>query len=84
VTRTDEDHIATAIYWARQHTDLGVPSHLDPVEARVVERKILNRLPHAYGMDEWTATEWTVILNQHWAVYLDEIGVPKRPPKRIR
>jgi hypothetical protein len=89
VSNTDEATLkATAINWAKQFPERGVPNDLTEADARVIPRRIRNRAQES-GMDGTQEIildydEYTVEFRGEWLVDLDEQGIPKGPPMHRR
>lgn len=79
----EADRIATAIGWAKQFTDEGVPDDIEAADAKVQTHSVMHQVMESTGPLMWEEPEWTVVIRDQWAVDLDSGGVPKGAPRRI-
>jgi hypothetical protein len=84
MTQTEADHIATAINWAKQFPDMGIPDNITASDATIRSRRVTHQEMENTGPLIWEETEWTVIIRGRWAVDLDAGGLLQGPPRRIR
>ncbi|HEX6797661.1 MAG TPA: hypothetical protein VF116_08105 [Ktedonobacterales bacterium] len=79
----EADRIDTAIGWAKQFPDKGVPDDIGPADATVKTHSVTHQVIESTGPYTWEEPEWTVVIRGQWAVDLDSRGVPKGPPYYI-
>lgn len=85
VAQTDPDElIQTALNWAGQFADIGVPDDLTAADAMLIVRPIHETLMESSGPQANDYKEWTVTFRDVWAVDLSSMGIPDDPPRRIR
>jgi hypothetical protein len=83
LSQADQDHIATAINWARQFPVLGIPSDISEHDCAIETRPVFHKVQEIDGPIIWQESEWHVVIRNRWVIDLNTMGVPDGPPRQI-